>query len=124
VDLKDGQTVLHAKKPKKVKKVKIKLTPDKEKIRNRKCVVEHPFGTIKRWTDGYYTLLRGKEKVGADLSLLFLGYNIKRAISMVGTEGLIKKMRGLAGDIMRYFLNFRNFRRYRAQNRCVPLLVA
>ena len=70
VDLKDGQTTLYTKKFHKVKKVIIKLTPDKEKIRNRKCVVEHPFGTVKRWSDGYYTLLKGKEKVCADLSLL------------------------------------------------------
>jgi transposase len=94
VDLKDGQTVLYTKKRTTVKKVKITLAPDQEKIRNRKSVVEHPFGTVKRWNDGSYTLLRGKDKVAADLSLLFLAYNIKRAISMVGVQGFIDKMKG------------------------------
>jgi transposase len=104
VDLKDGQTVLYAIKRRTVKKVRIKLTPDAEKIRNRKCVVEHPFGTIKRWTDGSYTLLSGIEKVGTDMSLLFLGYNIKRAISMVGVRELVEKMRGTAALFTAFFL--------------------
>ena len=97
VDLKDGQKVLSIKKHRIVKKVIIKLTPDKEKISNRKCVVEHPFGTVKRWCDGSYTLLIGKVKVAADISLLFLGYNLKRALSMMGVHELIKKMRELKG---------------------------
>jgi transposase len=97
VDLHDEQTVLHVKKLKIVKKVKVKLTPDKEKIRTRKCVVEHPFGTVKRWMDGSYLLLKGKEKAGADMALLFLTYNIKRVINMIGTQALIDKMREIMG---------------------------
>jgi len=98
VDLKDGQTALYAKKYQMIKKVKIKLTPDKEKIFNRKCVVEHPFGTVKRWQDGSYLLLKGTEKAGADLALSFLAYNIKRAINMAGIQQLIEKIRKIKGD--------------------------
>jgi len=103
VDLKDDQTELYTKKLRKVRKVTIKLTLDKEKIANRKCVVEHPFGTIKRSQDGTYTLLSGKEKVGADLSLQCLAYNIKRVINMVGMLELIEKMRGMIEGTMFYF---------------------
>ena len=92
VDLREGQKVVYAKKNRIVKKVKIKLRPDKEKIANRKCVVEHPFGTVKHWYDGSYTLLCGKRKVGADISLLFLAYNLRRAINMVGVQVLIASM--------------------------------
>jgi transposase len=106
VDLKDGQTVLHGKTGKStitVKKVRIRLTPDRAKLRNRKCVVEHPFGTVKRWSDGSFTLLSGKVKVGADLALLFLQYNIKRAISMAGVRTMIERMREMGAVIERYF---------------------
>ena len=106
VDLKDGQTVLLIRKYKPVKKVKIVLKPDKGKTWNRKCVVEHPFGTIKRWMDGSYTLLAGEEKVGADLALLFLSYNIKRAISMIGTQALIEGMREIMGKVMKDYCCF------------------
>lgn len=92
IDLKPGQTVYYMKKRQTIIKVKIKLTPNKEKIAGRKTVAEHPFGTVKRWYDGAYTLLRGKVKVAADLSLLFLGYNLKRAINMMGVEELIKNI--------------------------------
>ena len=63
-----------------------------ERLKIRKCVVEHPFGTIKRWCDASYVLLKGKVKAGADLSLSFLAYNMKRAINIVGVERLIEQM--------------------------------
>ncbi|MCL2589251.1 MAG: IS1182 family transposase [Oscillospiraceae bacterium] len=93
VDLRDGQTVLYLKRFRKIKRVTVRITPDKVKTKNRKCVVEHPFGTMKRSLDGSYVLLIGTEKVGAELSLLGLAYNIRRVINMVGTRWLIAKMR-------------------------------
>ena len=119
VDLKDGQTVLRIKKTRTAKKVTVTMTPDKEKIGFRKCVVEHPFGTIKQWCDGSYTLLAGIEKVAADMSLLFLQYNLKRAINMVGTLELIKKMRELAGNSMSFFRLFFKIRKF-----CTPKLIS
>jgi transposase len=105
VDLKDGQTVLRTKKLRRGKVVRITLTPDREKIRGRKCVVEHPFGTVKRWCDGSYTLLIGKEKVGADITLSFLAYNIKRVINMIGTQEFIRRMGEIGGDFLSFFSN-------------------
>ena len=70
----------------------VKIKPDKEKIKERKCVVEHPFGTIKRWSDGSYLLMKGKIKATADLSLSFLAYNMKRAINIAGFEKLMQHM--------------------------------
>ena len=106
VDLKDGQTVLSIRKYQKVKRVKITLKPDKDKIWNRKCIVEHPFGTVKRWLDGSYTLLMKEEKVSADLALLFLSYNMKRAINMIGIQALIEGMREVMGKIMEDYSRF------------------
>jgi hypothetical protein len=40
-----------------------------EKVKLRKCLVEHPFGTIKRhWNQGFF-LTRGLTKVKAEMSL-------------------------------------------------------
>jgi len=44
----------------------------------RKALVEHPFGTIKRWINGGYFLLKGLDGVRAEFSLAALAYNIKR----------------------------------------------
>jgi hypothetical protein len=57
-----------------------------------KTIVEHPFGTIKRWCDGSYLLLKSSLKATAYLSLSFLAYNMKRAINMVGIDSLITKI--------------------------------
>lgn len=93
VDLKDGQSILYLKCENLIeRKVIIKIKPDREKIKKRKCVVEHPFGTIKRWCDGSYLLVKGKIKATADLSLSFLAYNMKRAINVIGVERLIRQM--------------------------------
>lgn len=62
----------------------------------RKELVEHPFGSIKRWMRQDHFLMRGPEKVKAESSLTFLAYNLKRAISVLGVETLIAGM--LAGN--------------------------
>ena len=76
----------------KPRKVVIKVKYDEEMSRKRMCAVEHPFGSVKWYGDAGYVLCRGKRKVSAELGLSFLGYNIKRAIKMVGAEELIRKL--------------------------------
>ena len=47
-----------------------------EILRKRKAIVEHPFGTIKRWMNQAYFLMRGLAKVRAEFSLSALAYNL------------------------------------------------
>ena len=51
-----------------------------EKMKKRKSLVEHPFGTMKRAMNAGYTLLKGKRKVKGEFGLMVLTYNIKRVI--------------------------------------------
>jgi transposase len=60
-----------------------------EKVKSRKSIVEHPFGTIKRWMDQGYFLTRGLEKVRGEMSLTILVYNLKRVINILGVQELI-----------------------------------
>jgi len=65
---------------------------NKEVYARRKCIMEHPFGTIKR-TWGYtYTLLKGIQKVTAEIALIFTCYNMRRAISIMGVVDLVKAL--------------------------------
>lgn len=77
---------------KKKKVVIIKFKPDGEKLKQRKSLSEHPFGTVKRWHDGSYLLLKGKDKVTCELSLSFLVYNLKRAINELGVQQILAKI--------------------------------
>ena len=59
----------------------------------RKSLVEHPFGTIKRWDDGSYFLLRGLEQVRGEFSLMALAYNLRRAMAVLGVPVLLAALR-------------------------------
>jgi len=59
-----------------------------EKLRRRKTLIEHCWGTLKWLLAGGF-LLRGLVKVGAEVSLAHLGYNFKRALKVVGWQGLM-----------------------------------
>lgn len=58
--------------------------------KRRQAIVEHPFGTIKRSWGFYYTLLKGREKVNAEYAIVCLTYNLRRALNILGAEGLKK----------------------------------
>jgi len=73
-----------------IKQVRIK--PDKAIIKQRKSIVEHPFGTIKRSMEAGYCLTKGLGKVSGEFSLTFLAYNMKRAINILGCRKLIESM--------------------------------
>lgn len=60
----------------------------------RKSLVEHPFGTIKRWDDAGYLLVRGLAKVRAEFSLMALAYNLRRAIRVLGVPRLLAALQG------------------------------
>ena len=68
-----------------------------EKMKKRQWLSEHPFGTIKRGFDQEYMLTRGIEKVGAEISLSILAYNIKRTINIIGVRKLIAYLRQKSG---------------------------
>ena len=55
--------------------------------------VEHPFGTIKAWMGATHFLMRTLPKVSTEMALHVLAYNIKRAISILGTLNLIEAIR-------------------------------
>jgi len=73
-------------------KVVLKYYPNQRKLRLRNQVVEHPFGTVKRWNDGYHFLVKGRAKAAAEIALLFLGYNFKRVLNLLGAEKMMAMM--------------------------------
>lgn len=70
----------------------IRVKGNREKLRLRAGLVEHPWGTMKRTLDQGYFLLRGTEKVGTEMRLNGLIYNMKRAFNIVGIPKLIEAL--------------------------------
>lgn len=83
---------------------RLRVLNSRDKYKRRQAIIEHPFGTIKRSWGFYYTLLKGKEKVGAEYSLVFLAYNLRRAVSILGVAGLIERAKSL---FFRFFVPWR-----------------
>jgi hypothetical protein len=59
-------------------------------MKQRKQIIEHPFGTMKRSMNQGYFLLRGLPKVRTEMTLTVLAYNLKRVLNLVGVERLLE----------------------------------
>jgi len=73
-------------------KEKSKTKEFKEKLKKRKCVVEHPFGTMKYYMGQIPILLRGKEKVQVEMDLYSTGYNLIRLKNIETISLLFEKL--------------------------------
>lgn len=60
-----------------------------QKMKLRKALVEHPFGTIKRWFGYTHFLVKGLDMVRAEWSLITLAYNMKRVLKIVNWNELM-----------------------------------
>jgi transposase len=96
----------------------------KEKYLQRQMIVEHPFGTIKR-TWGYnYVLVKSLDKVDGEFGLVFLCYNLKRVINMIGTTGLINRLIACSCFLLQIWAGIRGYsvRKWTHKNRELVLL--
>jgi len=94
---KDGRSIirLHNEEIKLKLEAQYEEASSQEIYRRRKTRVEHPFGHIKRnlKTDAF--LLRRKDGVQAETSLLATCFNMARMITIFGVGKLIEKLNGL-----------------------------
>ena len=69
-----------------------RFAENKELYKRRQEIVEHPFGTVKHSMNGGHFLLRTRRKVRTEVALLFLGYNLKRALSVLGFDEMMARL--------------------------------
>ena len=75
-----------------LERLKQRLLSDPSIIKRRKAIIEHIFGTIKKiWGYGAL-LLRRLANVGGEVGLTLLTYNIKRTLSIVGVQKLLRAL--------------------------------
>ncbi len=74
-----------------INKNKERIEQNKDYYRRRQAIVEHPYGTIKRqWGFNYILTKKGKERASADVGLMFVAYNIRRIMNILGKDELKK----------------------------------
>jgi transposase len=69
-----------------------RVRADPEKVKLRKRLAEHPFGTIKHHMDQGYFLMKRLPNVGAEMSLSVLAYNLKRVITILGVSRMVEAL--------------------------------
>jgi hypothetical protein len=76
-----------------LEEMKKRVKENKQKVKLRQQLSEHPFGTLKRGFGQGYLLLKGLRKVRGETSLSVLAYNLKRTINIVGVKRLVSSIR-------------------------------
>jgi transposase len=69
--------------------VQARLDADPEAMRRRRETVEHPFGTIKARMGATHFLMKTLPRVGAEMALHVLAYNLTRVMNIMGAKRLI-----------------------------------
>ena len=72
--------------------VQQRLDEHPERMRQRRETVEHPFGTIKSWMGYTHFQMKTLKRVGTEMALHVLAYNLKRVINIIGIRPLIAAM--------------------------------
>ena len=72
--------------------VQQRLDEHPEKMCQRRETVEHPFGTIKYWMGYTHLQMKTLKRVGTEMALHVLAYNLKRVINIMGIGPLIAAM--------------------------------
>jgi hypothetical protein len=75
--------------------VQRRLDEHPEKMRQRRETVEHPFGTIKSWMGYTHFQMKTLKRVGTEMALHVLAYNLKRVMNIIGIRPLIAAMRAV-----------------------------
>ncbi len=73
--------------------VQQRLDEHPEKMRQRRETVEHPFGTIKYWMGYTRFQMKTLKRVGTEMALHVLAYNLKRVMNILGIAPLIAAMK-------------------------------
>jgi transposase len=75
-----------------VERAQARLDTHPEMMRIRRQTVEHPFGTLKAWMGSQHFKMKTLKHVSTEMSLHVLAYNLKRALNLFGTKGLLEMM--------------------------------
>ena len=79
-----------------INKNKERIEQNQDYYRRRQAIVEHPYGTIKRqWGFSYVLTKKGIQRASADVGLMFVAYNIRRIMNILGKDKLEKYLKGL-----------------------------
>lgn len=93
----NGRSIKRHPEEDKLDEFETEYAKDSSLYKMRKELVEHPFGTIKRAMGLSHVYIKGIKRVSSWAASVFLAYNFKRVINIIGVKPLITKLDTLMG---------------------------
>jgi transposase len=75
-----------------------RLAEHPEIMKQRKAIVEHPFGTLRNWGHDHF-LMRGLRNIRAEFSVSALAYNLRRVLNLFSVSELIQKVSSMRAEL-------------------------
>ncbi len=89
----EGRLIERGQYAKAVEQNNARIKNDKQTYLKRQQIIEHIFGTIKRQWGFDHILLKGIAKNNGEFGLIFLSYNFKRIINILGINEMKKRLK-------------------------------
>jgi hypothetical protein len=94
---KDGRLIERSEHALYVEQNRVNIEANTATYKRRQAIVEHPYGIIKRQWGFYYIMTKkGKKRASADVGFMFIAYNLRRIMNILGGDVLKKFLRELA----------------------------
>lgn len=91
---KNGKIIQRSEYQEAVEKNKQNILHNPELYKRRQALVEHPFGTMKRqWGFDHIMTKKTRERASADVGFIFIAYNLRRIINIIGKKQLMAYLR-------------------------------
>jgi len=98
---KNGKIIQRSEYQGAVEKNKENIRANPELYKQRQALVEHPFGTMKRqWGFDHIMTKKTKARASADVGFIFIAYNLRRIINIIGINRLMACMGAFVASFM------------------------
>lgn len=120
---KNGRLIERSEYAQAVEENNSRIKNEKQKYLQRQCIIEHVFGTIKRQWGYDHILLKGLEKNNGEFGLIYLCYNFKRIINILGINEVKKRIKEMLFHFLILLHPILNIRKSKKVDSYCPLYI-
>ncbi len=101
---KEGRLIERSEHAEYIEQNKINIEAHPQAYKKRQAIVEHPYGVIKRQWGFYYIMTKkGKKRASADVGFMFIAYNMRRMMNILGQDIFKKFLKELVFLLFNFF---------------------
>jgi transposase len=109
---KEGRLIERSEHAPYIEQNRLNIEANPKIYKQRQAIIEHNYGIIKRQWGFYYIITKkGIKRASADVGLIFVAYNLRRIITIIGQNGLKKFFQELVRFVFEKtaFVNTKSF---------------